>query len=235
MKELSIIIPVYNEDRYVDRFIPQLVKKLNHLGYNYELIISENGSKDKTLSKVKSLSRRFKTVSVISNPQANYGLAVKTGFLSAKGKYLFLFDLDYWDIPFIVKTLPMMKIYDAIVGSKRIGAANDTRAPIRKFSTLIFSYILKLVFGMKISDTHGIKIINRKKFISIIHKCRMTREIFDTELLIRGEYEGLKIGEVGVKVVEKRPSRTSIIKRAVRTLKDIYRLKTYLDKEYGKL
>ncbi len=235
MKKLSIIIPVYNEEKYVNRFISQLVHGLNQKSYNCELIICENGSKDKTLFKVKSLSRRFKNVSVVSNLQANYGLAVKTGFLSARGEYLILFDLDYWDISFITKTLPMMKIYDAIVGSKRIGAAEDTRALVRKFSTLIFSLILKLVFGMKISDTHGIKIINRKKFIPIIHKCRMTREIFDTELLIRGEYEGLKIGEIGVKVVEKRPSRTSFFKRSVRTIKDLYKLKSYLDNEYNKL
>jgi glycosyltransferase involved in cell wall biosynthesis len=233
--KLSIVIPVYNEAKYIDRFIPQLVKGLNKRGFDYELIISENGSKDKTLSKAKKLSRRFKHVTVISSLQANYGLAVKTGFLSAKGKYLILFDLDYWDISFINRALPMMKIHDAIVGSKWGKGAEDTRPNIRKLSTFIFSSILKMLFGMKISDTHGIKIINRKKFLPLIHKCRMTKDMFDTELLIRGEYEGLAIDEFGVKIVEKRASRSSIIKRAIRTLRDLYLLKTYLNKEYDKV
>lgn len=234
-KELSIVIPVCNEAKYIDRFIPQLVNRLNQQDFKYELTICENGSKDETFSKAKSLTRRYRNVSVISNSQANYGLAVKTGFLSARGKYLVLFDLDYWDIPFIVKALPLMNKYDAIVGSKRGAGARDTRPFLRKFSTLVFSLILKLLFGMKISDTHGIKIMNRKKFNPLIRKCRMTKEIFDTELLIRGEYTSLNIGEIGVRVVEKRPSRTSIIKRAFRTLKDLYRLKIYLNNEKSEL
>jgi glycosyltransferase involved in cell wall biosynthesis len=233
--ELSIIIPVYNEAKYIDRFVSQLVKKLNHQNFDYELIISENGSKDDTLLQSKKLTRRFKRVRLISNPEPNYGLGVKSGFLSAKGNYIVLFDLDYWDIPFIVKTLPMMTTYDAIVGAKRGRGSKDTRPILRKLSTLVFSSILKIFFGMKISDTHGIKILNRKKFTILINKCRMTKEIFDTELLIRGEYEGFKISEIGVKVVEKRSSRTSIIKRAFRTIRDLYQLKTYLNREYGQL
>lgn len=233
--KLSIIIPVYNEEKYIGRFIPQLVEKLNEGGFDYELIISENGSKDKTLLEAKRLARRFSRVSVISSREANYGLAVKTGFLNAKGEYLVLFDLDYWDISFIKKSLPLMKIFDAIVGSKWGKGANDTRPFVRRLSTLFFSFLLKALFGMKISDTHGIKILRRKKFLPIIRKCRMTKEIFDTELLIRGEYEGLEIGEFGVKVVEKRSSRTSIITRSIRTLEDLYQLKIYLNKEYGKL
>jgi hypothetical protein len=59
--------------------------------------------------------------------------------------------------------------------------------------------------------------------------------MFDTELLIRGEYEGLDIDEFGVKIVERRASRSSIIKRAIRTLRDLYLLKTYLNKEYDKV
>jgi len=233
--KLSIIIPVYNEEKYINRYISQLVNKLNKQGFDYELIICENGSKDKTLFKAKSLSRRFKHVSVISNSQANYGLAVKTGFLAAKGEYLILFDLDYWDVSFITRSLKMMKDNDAIVGSKWGKGAKDTRSCIRKLSTLIFSILLKILFGMKISDTHGIKIINRKKFLPLIKKCRMTKDIFDTELLIRGEYEYLNIGEFGVKIVEKRKSRSSIAKRAIRTLRDLYNLKIFLNKEYGRL
>jgi glycosyltransferase involved in cell wall biosynthesis len=233
--KLSIVIPVYNEAKYIDRFIPQLINGLNKERFDYELIICENGSKDKTLIKAKNLSGRFKRVCTISNQEANYGLAVKTGFLASEGQYLILFDLDYWDISFIKKSLPMMKIYDAIVGSKWGKGSIDTRPYLRKLSTLIFSLVLKILFGMRISDTHGIKILNREKFIPLIRKCRMTKEIFDTELLIRGEYEGLNIGEFGVKIVEKRASRTSIIKRAFRTIKDLYQLKIYLRKEYGKL
>ena len=235
MKTISIVIPVYNENRYIDKFIVQLVKRLNKLRLEYELIISENGSRDDTLIKAKNLATRFKRIVVISNPKADYGRAVKNGFISAKGKFLVLFDLDYWDTNFITKSLPLMKNFDAIVGSKRGLASQDSRSFTRRASTFIFSYVLKMVFGLKISDTHGIKIINRKKFNSIIRKCKMTRDIFDTELLIRGGIEGASIGELGVKVFEKRKSRSSIMKRALITVRDLYYLRSLLKKEYGQL
>lgn len=235
MKKISVVIPVYNESSYIEKFIPQLVSKLNKLNLEYELIISENGSTDNTFTKAKRLAKRFKRVVVISSPLADYGNAVKKGFLFAKGKFLVLFDLDYWDVPFIIKSLPLMESYDAVVGSKRGVSSQDGRSITRKTSTFVFSLILKVGFGLKISDTHGIKIINRKSFTSIIHKCKMTRDLFDSELLIRGGVEGLRLGELGVRVFEKRKSRSSIMRRAFRTIRDLYNLRKELIKEYGKL
>jgi len=59
----------------------------------------------------------------------------------------------------------------------------------------------------------------------------MTKEMFDTELLIKGQFEGLKLSEIGVRVEEKRRSRTSIVKRSLKTVKDLVRFKTTLIKE----
>ncbi len=232
MKTFSVVIPIYNEERYLNKYLKQLIRQLKTLGLDFEIILSENGSTDKTWQITQALARQHKYIQALHNPQADYGLAVKNGFLKAQGKFLVLFDLDYWSLPFLRHALPRMVVLDAIIGAKRGRGAQDNRTFNRKIITLLFSLLLKFLFGMKISDTHGIKILNRKKFLPIIHKCLCTKEIFDTELLIRSEYEGLNIGEIGVHVQEKRKSRTSILKRAIRTLKDLVYLKQVLEHEY---
>lgn len=227
--KLSIIIPVYNEAAYLEPYLTDLVDKLKTCRLDYQIILAQNGSRDQTLKIARQLAKANPRLQVITTPVANYGLAVKQGFLAASGDYLVLFDLDYYDVNFLKRALPKMTHYAAIVGAKH----NDKRSHLRRTVTTVFSLILKIFFGLKISDTHGIKILHRRQFLPIIAKCRFTREIFDTELLIRGEYEGLKVGEIGVVVKEKRRSRTSIIKRSFKTILDLIKLKFVLTQEYG--
>lgn len=233
--KLSIIIPIFNEASYLESYLSDLTSQLEKSKLNYEVILSENGSKDQTLDIAKRISSKKPKVKVITTQTANYGNAVKRAFLVATGDYLVLFDLDYYDVNFLLKSVPLLKTLDAVVGAKKGADSKDHRSFMRRLVTRGFTLLLKIFFNMKISDTHGIKILNRKRFLPLIKKCHFTKEIFDTELLIRGEYEHLKIGEIGVVVKEKRTSRTSIIKRSIRTIQDLFKLKLVLLKEYGAL
>jgi glycosyltransferase involved in cell wall biosynthesis len=232
--KFSIIIPIHNEELYLKTFLFDLLNKLKGFK-DYEVVLVENGSTDQTRTLAKQICLKKKQVRLLTLPHGNYGLAVKNGFLSAKGDYLVLFDLDYYDISFLEKGLSLMKDYHAIVGSKLGQGAKDSRSWNRRLGTRFFSFLLKFFFGMKISDTHGIKVINRKEFMAIIKKCQFTQDIFDTELLIRGEYEDKKVGEVGVLVKEKRVSRSSLLKRVPRTLNNLLKLKIVLGHEYSNL
>ena len=229
---ISIVIPIHNEEKYLKNYLFDLSSKLKKSHLNYEIVLSENGSQDQTLKIAKSLSKKDPKIKVLTSRIPNYGLAVKMGFLFSKADYLVLFDLDYYDVDFLQKSLPFLKKVDVIVGAKIGVGSKDNRILFRKLVTLIFSLILKLFFGLKISDTHGIKILKRKSVLPIIKECRFTKDIFDTELLIRSQYRGLKLAELPIIVNEKRSSRTSIIKRSLRTIKDLIILKIHLAREY---
>lgn len=226
----SIIIPIHNEEKYLEKFLFDLLKKLKSFS-DYEVILVENGSSDKTRQLAGKICKQKKIVRMLTLPEGNYGLAVKRGFLSAKGDYLVLFDLDYYDVGFMKKAFKRMEKVDAVVGTKTGKGSSDQRSFLRRMVSRGFTMILKLFFNLKISDTHGIKVLNRKKFLPLIKQCLMTKEMFDTELLIKGQSAGLKLSEIGVRVEEKRQSRTSIIKRSLKTIKDLVRLKTTLIKE----
>lgn len=224
----SIIIPVFNEEKYLEKFTSDLIKKLKREKIIYELILSENGSTDKTLFLCNKLSNKKSNVVVISDKDPNYGSAVKRGFLKASGKYLVLFDLDYYDVKFLKRATPLLEKFDAVIGAKRGQGAKDSRPLIRRLVTFLFSLILRLTFSYKLSDTHGLKVLNRQKFLKVIKKCRFERDIFDTELLIRGNMRGLSLTQIGVKVKEQRASRSSIVSRIPRTIRDLFYLKLSL-------
>ena len=82
----------------------------------------------------------------------------------------------------------------------------------------VFSGILRRGFGLTLSDTHGMKVLNLLALRDAVRACRSGADLFDTELIIRAEHSGLATAEVPVTVTELRPSRTSIGRRVPRTL-----------------
>ena len=112
--------------------------------------------------------------------------------------------------------------YDLVTGSKLLSLSKDNRSLTRKLITLFFNLFLKLFFGFKGTDTHGIKALKRNKILPIINKCRTETGIFDSELVIRSQRVGLDILELPVEVIEKRPPRFS--NRIFQTPVDIIKL-----------
>jgi hypothetical protein len=91
-----------------------------------------------------------------------------------------------------------------------------------------FSTILRLGFGLTVSDTHGMKAMRRLAVDPIVHRCRNGTDLFDTELVLRAARAGLVVDEVPVTVEERRPSRTPIGRRIVRTMFGLVRLRFQL-------
>lgn len=85
-----------------------------------------------------------------------------------------------------------------------------------------FNQYLKIFYGFRGSDTHGIKIIRSKVVDKILPKCRTDSGIFDTEFVLRVQYEGFSFSDFPVTVEEKRPPRFT--KRLLKTPMDILEL-----------
>lgn len=228
MIDYSVIIPVYNEANYLQSNILKIINHSKKYLKSFEIIISENGSTDNTLHLARKLAGQFSSIKVISSRHADYGQAVKSGFLTARGKYLLLFDLDFFDFDFVNQATALLSSSSAVVASKNSSSSLDNRSVLRQISSKLFSRLLKYLFGLKISDTHGIKILSRADFLNLINDCVTTKETFDTELLIRGQNAGLALSEIPITIKETRPSRTSIIRRSLRAIRDILKLKFIL-------
>jgi hypothetical protein len=91
--------------------------------------------------------------------------------------------------------------------------------------TTVFSTALRVGFGLRVSDTHGVKAMRRRPMAPLAEQCRFGQDLFDTELVLRAERAGLGSAEIPVEVVELRPARSSILRRVPRTVLGLGRLR----------
>jgi hypothetical protein len=91
--------------------------------------------------------------------------------------------------------------------------------------------LLRLVFSLSVSDTHGMKAMRRAEVAPIVEQCRFRTDLFDTELVIRSERAGLAVAELPVTAQERRPSRSPIWRRVPRTVVGMVALRLALWRE----
>jgi glycosyltransferase involved in cell wall biosynthesis len=223
---ISVVMPSHNEEAYLEMAVAATVAGMRDRELSFEVIINENGSSDRTLDEARRMEALYTEVQVLTSPTADYGLALRDGFLVARGEVVVNFDVDLVDLDFVDRALPLIDGgVHVVVGSKRAPGAEDQRGSARKLVTAVFSGILKHGFGLGISDTHGLKAMSRAPVLELVERCRYTGDIFDTELVLRSQRAGLRVAEIPVTVAERRPPRTAIARRIPRSLLGLVRLR----------
>jgi glycosyltransferase involved in cell wall biosynthesis len=213
---LSIVVPVYREAGFLDPQLSAMVAELDRYGLAYEILIVEQFSDQPTIDHSLAVVARFPRVRHILLPEPDFGLAMKTGMLAARGRIVVNFDIDYWDVSFARMCCAIMLDFDVdlVIGSKNARLSVDNRALSRRLISQLFRLVLQTAFGLRVSDTHGIKAWrNGPRLAAQIEACRFTRDVFDTELVIRGERVGFRMLELPVTVAELRAPRSWIVAR----------------------
>jgi glycosyltransferase involved in cell wall biosynthesis len=229
-------MPAHNERDYLEPAVAGVVDGLRARGGAFEVIICENGSTDGTAAVAREAAEKYEEVSCISLPVADYGQALRAGFLAARGDLVVNFDVDYVDLDFLDDALRLVQNEGgpvAVVGSKRSQGAHDRRSAGRRLVTAVFAFILRVGFRIGVSDTHGMKVLVRARLEPVVRATRFGADLFDTELILRAERAGLVVAELPVTVRETRPPRSSIVKRIPRSLAGLVRLRIALWRERG--
>ena len=232
--EVSVVMPAHNEEALLERSVGDVAGALEARGLRFEIVVSENGSADATVALARRLTAADPRVRVLTRPGADYGAAMRSGILSATGDVVVVFDVDYYDEAFVDQVLPLLRAGDGpaiVVGSKRAPGTTDTRSWSRRMITAGFTTVLRVGFGLGVSDTHGMKAMRRGAVTGVAERCRFGTDLFDTELVLRTERAGLRVAEVPVTVEERRPSRTPIARRILRTIGGLVRLRIVLWRE----
>ncbi len=231
---ISIVMPAHNEADFLDASVRAVVAGLAASEHAGEVVVVENGSTDGTVVVAERLAAELPAVRVLSLPRADYGAALRAGFLAARGEVVVNFDVDYYDLEFLDAAVALIRGGggpDVVVGSKRAAGSSDERAWPRRLITAAFALVLRRGFGLGVSDTHGIKAMRREPLLPLVSRCRFGTDLFDTELVLRAERAGLDVTEVPVAVRESRPSRTSILRRGMRSVGGLARLRLALWQE----
>ena len=231
VKNFSVVVPVYNEEEIILQSAAQIYDICRRQNIGFEIIFVENGSFDRTLSLIKQFIFDKNECKILTIDLANYGNALKQGFLSATNEIVISFDIDYFSEDFLTEALTLDRKFAAITASKRLVKSHDGRRLIRRLATSTFVKILKILFNTKLSDTHGMKAVRRNSIANQIENVVSTQDLFDTELLIRIEKSGDEILEIPAVINEIRPSVSVIYKRIPRTIISLFKLRLQLSKE----
>ena len=219
----SIVIPVYNEAAFIPRAIPALIEQMESLDETYRVLIVENGSSDATAEVTRQVAGNH-PVTVLSLGEADYGAAMREGFLEAAGDWVVNFDIDYFSADFLRRVLDLDEV-DLVIASKRDPGSEDRRPLIRRIATRVFNLMLRTILGSRVSDTHGMKAFRRDLVEDLAPLVVSRKDLFDTELVVRAERAGYRIEEVPVVVEEMRVTRSSLLKRAPRTMIGLFKIR----------
>jgi glycosyltransferase involved in cell wall biosynthesis len=228
---ISIVIPIYNEQGILHAAIVDVRERQKPFGWNYEIILAENGSKDDTVKIAEELSAKYGDpsdgqVRIMSLGEPNYGKALKQGILLARGEFVICDEIDLCDADFHRRAIEILETGEAdfVIGSKLVDGAEDDRPMWRHAASLAYSGMLRVILGFRGTDTHGLKAFRRVALLDTVRACLVDKDVFASELVIRADRGGIRLKEIPVRVIEKRPPSINLFKRVPNVLKNVAKL-----------
>lgn len=196
IQSLSVFFPAYNEEDNIKNTLIEADNFLKKQNLNYELIVINDGSKDRTASVVADLIKANKRIRLINHPKnLGYGAALKTGFKACHYPWIVLLDSDgQFAISDLQKFFNKQNEADLLVGV-RIKRQDDL---FRRFLAKVLWLVNWLFFGINLQDIDcGFKLF-KKEILERIGELKTESAITTTEFVIRAKQLGFKLGEVSV-------------------------------------
>jgi glycosyltransferase involved in cell wall biosynthesis len=240
--DISIVIPVYNEEGILREAVTELVEgfelvrtSLAAPDLEFEVILAENGSKDRTAELAEHLAAERSEIRTFSLGEPNYGKALRRGILEARGTWVICEEIDLCDADFHRRALELLRHADCdmVVGSKAMNGASDERPLFRRVATRVINTMLRVALDFRGTDTHGLKAFHRETLLPVVEACVIDRDLFASELVIRAGRSDLHVLEIPIRLNEKRPPAINLVKRVPNVLKGIARM-TYVIRFGGK-
>jgi glycosyltransferase involved in cell wall biosynthesis len=200
IRKLSIIVPVFNEEKSVAEVIKRL-RNLEIKGLKKEIIVVDDGSTDtsvSTITKLQAPITKFKFIKHKYN--IGKGAAIKTGLKYATGDYVIIQDADLEYHPQEMKKLVRMAVQSncpVVFGTRNKGVRNEYAYPVMYWGAKILIWMINILYRQKLSDPECCyKLIKRKLLDFDITEKGFGVEI---ELVAKLAQKGIKIAEAPIK------------------------------------
>lgn len=226
---VNVTIPVFNEEVRLLQSLPKLHRFLTELRrFNFELVIADNGSTDRTLKIARELCLKHDAVRVLHLAQKGRGRAVKKAWMESKADILSYMDVDLSTdlnaFPPLIESLRGGG-FDVGTGSRLLKTSLTSRRLKRELISRCYNRLIKVMFHTRFSDAQcGFKAITRKAAQELLPLVEDNGWFMDTELLILAEKLGYRVFDMPVRWKDDSNSRVRIWSTAVGDIKGLIRL-----------
>lgn len=237
MKDLSIIIPAYNEEERIQPTLESYSKELEKMRLNYELLVIDDGSTDGTVALVELLKETIPHLRLLVCPQnKGKGAAVKEGMLHAVGAIRVMVDADgsiqASELPKLLSPILEGQV-DISIGSRYVeGAIISIPQPwFRKKWSRFANVVIQKILLPGIVDTQcGFKAFRDSVAETVFEYTATSGWSFDLEALAFAQLQGFQIQEVPICWADDARSKGHI-KQLPRTIAELFRIKKKIRKE----
>ena len=229
----SIVIPAYNEGERLGATLVQVLGYVRAQGWNAEVIVVNDGSRDNTADLVRGFAEKDSRVRLVENPgNRGKGYSVRNGMLNALGEVVVFSDADLSspieEMPKLLEALAAGA--DIAIGSRWLRAELQTQRQSmhRQLFGRIFNLLLRIILGLKFKDTQcGFKAFTRRAAQTILPLQRIERWGFDPEILFLARKFGFRVEEVAVLWGHSGDTRIHPVVDGARMFEEIVRIRWY--------
>ena len=233
--KFTVCIPMYNESKIIADTARKLSDYMSANFEEYEIIFSDDGSKDGSADIVRELALPGVCVVGYADNRGK-GSAVREAMLASSGDAVMFTDSDLaYGTDVIKKVAEAFENNpdcDVVVGSRNLDKEGySSYTLLRKIASKCYIGVLKAVGGLKISDSQcGCKAFSGRAAKRIFSHCQVNRFAFDFEAILIAEKCGYKIHEIPVKIINHGDSKVNVLRDSVKMIRDIAKMKKRISK-----
>ncbi|MCX6776574.1 MAG: glycosyltransferase [Candidatus Micrarchaeota archaeon] len=199
---LSIIVPIHNEAAVLASSIPKIIDATAKITPFYEIIIAEDGSRDRSYEIAKKLAKTNPAVRVLhSRHRLGRGEALDRAIRIAKGKIAVYMDVDLSsDLRYLKPLVERIEDGASISTGSRLMKDSRTSRPVKRdVASRGFNTLVRLLLGSKLYDHQcGFKAFRKKDVLPLLKKVKDKYWFWDTEVLVRAQREGMRVDEIPI-------------------------------------
>ena len=195
-ERLSVFFPMSIEESNVEGSVSKALEVLPRLVGEFEVLVVDDGSSDKTPEIADALAAKHPEVRVVHHPEnQGYGAAVRSGLESAQLELVFFTDGDLqFDLSELEGLLEQIERADVVCGYR----IQRRDPPHRLLNAFLWNRLVRILLGLKIRDVNCAFKLFRKDVLTGLGKLETDGAMLSTELMIRLQQQGARIREVGV-------------------------------------
>lgn len=228
--DLSLIIPAYNEEKIIRDNLIKVRSYLSKKGFNYEIIVVDDGSDDKTTKIVRSMKDR-KIKVVVLRKNMGKGAALRAGMAEAVGENIVFSDADLSvPIEFIEPILKKLENHEVAVASRRIKGAQirTHQPPLRELMGRVFTKLTQVLIQSDIADfTCGFKGFTSPAGKKLFAASKTDRWAYDAEIIYLAQKCGYDIAQVPVVWENRIDTRVKMGRAALESFVDVLRVRAW--------